>query len=147
MLAALAVFSLVALLASQSIASLSGNFARLRMEQSASAVTLEADTLLRRYVSSLNGAPVDLEPGAALYLSNVNGGHVLVLSDERGETQIALPAGDYRLASETDALGGVMLILRRLDQDRERVIALAPVFQNAAERCRFDTVGRRCLEP
>jgi hypothetical protein len=88
-----------------------------------------------------------LEPGAALYLSNVNGGHVLVLSDERGETQIALPAGDYRLASETDALGGVMLILRRLDQDRERVIALAPVFQNAAERCRFDTVGRRCLEP
>lgn len=148
MLAALIVFSLVAVLASQSIGTLARDYRYLTRAYADSDVALQADTLLRNYVQALNGGVAETSnPGQdpALWIETGEAGVRLILSDAGEARAIGLPSGIYDLRVETDALGGRLVVLRRGEAGDARVIAMAPIIQTQPQDCRYDIVSRRCV--
>lgn len=148
MLVALSVFALLAVMAAQSLAGLGRGVSRLgaglEQAQSRAAAAAFLESVSERLVSgpSLSG-PEDL-------------GLSIIREREREWIERDGPNGltrAYRLDSDghdlellEGGLGRRYIVLRRDAPDGSEIIAVSPLRITAPRDCRYDAVGRRCLE-
>ena len=144
MLAALAIVSLISLLAAQTLAGAADQYTRIRADHAQARDDTRIQAILTQAVArplrSGPSAPEDLGLGLE---RNANGWR---LNWQRP----GLPIAGVDLAGQAWSLDLVRsdegLLLALTDDEAGRVVASARRLETAPRNCRYDAIGRRCLE-
>jgi len=156
MLVALAVFALLAVIASQSLSVIASGYARARTDFREQQDRVRLSRLLDGAIaesavivgSDDEGLSDEASgTGAALFVTASEAGSVLVWRRASGREERAnLPGSDVQLRVNSDRQAGRLVSLIEHLDDQERILALAQTMTSVPKDCRFDAVGRRCLE-
>ena len=145
MLAALAIVSLISLLAAQTLAGAAGQYARIRADHAQArddtriqAILTQALTLSHRSDPS---TPEDL--GLSLE-RNANGWRLNWQRPGLSAAGVDLAGQAWSLDLSRSDEG---LLLALTDEEAGRVVASARRLETAPRNCLYDAIGRRCLEP
>tara|TARA_R110002073_G_scaffold69054_6_gene171341 strand:- start:41988 stop:42479 length:492 start_codon:yes stop_codon:yes gene_type:complete len=158
MLVALAVFAVLAVIASQSLSVIAAGYGRAHEAYRDQESRVRYSRLMERAVTTgaevvraddVTGAGPNGQPdrGANLSLIREGAQSVLVWRQASGrEDRVLLGVGDFELRVDAEAPGGMLVVLVETSGDGDHVVAMARTLTNAPKDCRFEAVGRRCLE-
>ncbi|WP_417492605.1 PulJ/GspJ family protein [Maricaulis sp.] len=158
MLIALAVFAMLATMASHSLSLIASGYARVHDDYLARENRLRVNRVLQRAMDA--GAVViadeemtsdrgdsEPQPGAALTITQEAGQSFLIWQRATGgEERARLNGGEFHLRVEPNAHTGPVVTVIERQGDEARVIAIARALADAPKDCRFEAIGRRCLE-
>lgn len=144
MLVALTVFALLSVLVAQSLASMGRNYARLREGHELSVTVARLQALMDQASTLGEGEEDGMVPNLIL-ADGPPGGATLTLERPNGRVlRASLPAGErLRLAHGAGSLSGLLWVDRGEDTAS---LVVSRTHVTAPRNCRFDQVGRRCLQ-